>query len=338
MRSATAWLVGLCALAMAGLSATSSAAPTKLTYSVFFPATHKNTLLATEWAREVEKRTNNAVQITVFPGGTLTPADKCYDGVEQGISDIGMSVLGYTRGRFPLSEVLDLPLGCRTGVTATGMVNAFHEKFAPKEFGGTQIMYLHAHGPGLLHTKKPVRKLEDLKGMKIRCTGLAAKSVTALGGTPVAMSMGETYDSLNRGVVDGSMAPMESLEGWRWGEVVKYTTEDHGAAYTTTFFVTMNKAKWNSLSADVRKVMAEVNAEWAERTGKAWDAMDQSGRDFVTKRGNEIISLSAEENARWAEAVKPLLTEYAAKMKEKGLPGEEAVAFCQDYLKKHQEP
>ena len=93
-------------------------------------------------------------------------------------------------------------------------------------------MYLHGHGPGIIHTKKAVNKLEDLKGMKIRCTGMAAKIVAALGATPVAMPMGETYDALSRGVVDGSMAPQESLYGWKWGEVVKFTIEDWGASYT----------------------------------------------------------------------------------------------------------
>src|SRR5512136_1523773 len=146
--------------------------PVELTYSIFFPAPHKNTVLAGEWAKEIEKRTQGKVKITLFPGGTLTPADKCYDGVEKGISDIGMSVLGYTRGKFPLSEVLDLPLGVKTGAAATEMVNAFYAKFAPKEFQAVKIMYLHAHGPGFLHTKKPVQTLDELKGLKVRCTGL----------------------------------------------------------------------------------------------------------------------------------------------------------------------
>ncbi len=85
----------------------------ELSYSIFFPATHGNTILATEWAKEVEKRTNGAVKINMFPGGTLPPPDQCYDGVVKGISDIGMSVVSYTRGRFPLTEVIDLPLCLR---------------------------------------------------------------------------------------------------------------------------------------------------------------------------------------------------------------------------------
>jgi TRAP-type C4-dicarboxylate transport system substrate-binding protein len=90
-------------------------AQVRLNYSIFFPASHKNSILAAEWAKEVEKRSGGKVQISLFYGGTLTPADKCYDGVVNGISDLGMSVLSYTMGRFPLTEVLDLPLGSRSG-------------------------------------------------------------------------------------------------------------------------------------------------------------------------------------------------------------------------------
>jgi TRAP-type C4-dicarboxylate transport system substrate-binding protein len=314
-------------------SALAQPKPIELTYSIFFPATHRNTVLATEWAKEVEKRTDGKVKITVFAGGTLTPADKCYDGVEKGISDIGMSVLGYTRGKFPLTEVIDLPLGYRTGAEATALINAYYKKFSPKEFDNVKVMYLHAHGPGFLHTKTPVATLDELKGKKIRCTGLAAKIVTALGGTPVAMPMGETYDALSRGVVDGSMGPQESLQGWRWGEVVKSSTECYGAAYSTAFFVAMNKAKWEALPADAQQVIAKINEEWIPKTGQAWDEMDKAGKEFAVGRGNQVISLTADENARWAKAVQPILDGYVENMKGKGLPGAEALEFCQSFLK-----
>ena len=326
-------LVGLLVF---GLSAYAAAKPIELSYSIFFPAPHKHTILATEWAKEIEKRTNGAVKITMFPGGTLTPADKCYDGVVKGISDIGMSVLAYTRGKFPLTEVIDLPLGYKSGLAATRLINQYYQRFKPREFDEAQVMYLHAHGPGFLHAKKAVNKLEDLKGMKIRSTGLSAKVVSALGGTPVAMPMGETYDALRRGVVEGSMAPIEALEGWKWGEVVKYTAKSYGAAYSTGFFVVMNKEKWNSLPPDVQKVIEQVNKEWIDKTGRQWEVIDKSGTDYTVKRGNEIIPLSLDEDKRWAKAVQPLLDDYVKNMKEKGLPGEEALSFCFSQLKRLQ--
>jgi len=332
------WLLLVLAVAFMflSLSAHAEAKPIELSYSIFFPAPHKQTVLATEWAKEIEKRTGGAVKITLFPGGTLTPADKCYDGVVKGISDIGMSVFAYTRGKFPLTEVIDLPLGYKSGEAATRLINLYRSKFKPKEFDEVKVMYLHAHGPGFLHTKKPVRRLEDLKGMKIRSTGLSAKAAAALGGVPVAMPMGETYDALSRGVVDGSMAPLEALEGWKWGEVVKSTTESFGAAYSTGFFVVMNNEKWNSLPPGVQKVVEQINKEWIEKTGRLWEAIDKSGRDYSLKRGNEIIVLPKEEDERWAKAVGPILDDYVASMKEKGLPGEEALKFCVSQLKKLQ--
>ena len=182
-------------------------------------------MVAKEWAQEIEKRTNGKVIITVFPGGTLIPPDKCFDGVVKGIADIGMAVPAFTRGRFPLTEVLDLPLGYKSAMAATKLTNHYFNKFKPKEFDEVQVMYSFAHGPAVLHSKKAVNKLEDFKGLKIRCTGLAAKIVAAIGGAPVAMPVSDTYDALSRGIVDASIASMEAVEGWRWGEVVKFIVE-----------------------------------------------------------------------------------------------------------------
>ena len=323
------WLSLCLCLSVIGLAIfTSSAfAQTKLNYSIFFPAPAPQAKVATEWAQEIEKRTGGKVQITMFYGGTLTPAPQCYDGVVKGISDIGFSVLAYTRGKFPLLEVADLPLGIKSGLVATKLFNEFYNKFKPKELDEVKVMYLHGHGPGILHTKKPVSKLEDLTGMKIRCTGLAAKIVKNLGGVPVAMAMGETYDSLSRGVVEGSMAPQEALKTWKWGEVVKFTTENFGSSYSTGFFVVMNKKKWNSLSPDIQKIIEKVNEEWIVKQGSTWDEVDKAGREFTLKLGNKIIPLSQEEDWKWGKLVKPLYDDYVKNMKAKGLPGEEALKF-----------
>ncbi|MFH0994208.1 MAG: TRAP transporter substrate-binding protein [Pseudomonadota bacterium] len=341
MRNAK-WMVTILAAAiMGGLlfcgpGPVQAADPIKLNYSIFFPAPHKNTVLATEWAQEIEKRTNGAVKITMFPGGTLTPADKCYDGVVNGLSDIGMSVMGYTRGRFPLSEVIDLPLGYKNGLAATRLINLYYEKFKPKELDDVKVLYLHAHGPGILHTKKPVNNLDDLKGMKIACHGLSAKVVGALGATPVAMPMPERYDALQKGVAEGGVNPIESLKGWKLGEVIKSTTENFGSAYSTGFFVVMNKDKWASLSPDIQKTIDQVSQEWIVKTGNGWDEIDKEGRDFTLSKGNRIIPLAREEDAKWAKLVQPILDEYVTNMKTKSLPGQEALAYCLDELKKLQ--
>jgi TRAP-type C4-dicarboxylate transport system substrate-binding protein len=310
--------------------------PIELSYSNFFPPSHKHAIITVEWAKEIENRTNGRVKITVHTGGTLTPADKCYDGVVKSISDIGLSCFAYTMGKFPLTGVVDLPLGSKSGLASTKLINEYYKKFKPKEIDEVKVMYLHGHGPGILHTKTAVNKLEDVKGLKIRSTGMSAKIVTALGGAPVAMPMPETYDSLRRGVVDGTLNPQEALQGFKFGEVVKFTTECWGASYSTGFFVVMNKDKWNALPSDIQKIIEKVNEEWIEKTARVWDEIDKAGKDFTLKLGNQFISLSKEENERWAKAVNPILDEYVKNMKEKGLPGEEALKFCLDTLKKIQ--
>ena len=310
--------------------------PIDLSYSIFFPAPHKHSVLANEWGKEIEKRTNGRVKVTMHYGGTLTPADKCYDGVMRGISDVGMSVCGYTRGRFPLTEVVELPLGHKSGSAITKVINEYIQKFRPKEFGDVKMMYMHAHGPGFLHTKKAVNKLEDVKGMKIRAFGAVTKIVNALGGAPVSMPMGETYEALSRGLVEASIAPYEALQGWKWGEVVKFSIEAPGMAYSSAFFVAMNKDKWNSLPPDIQRIIEQVNVEWVEKHGKGWDEIDKLGKDFAIKLGNKIITLSVDENRKWERAVKPLYDEYVKSMKDKGLPGDEALRFCLETLYKLQ--
>lgn len=311
----------------------SDAKTVELNYSIFFPATHGHTLLATEWAKEVEKRTNGAVKINMFPGATLTPADQTYDGVVKGIADIGMSVLSYTKGRFALTEVIDLPLGYKTGLQATRLTNAYYKKFQPAELSDVKIMYLHGHGPGIFHTKKPVKVMDDLKGMKIRCSGTSARVVTALGATPVAMPQNEAYDALQKGVVDGLVSPIETLKGWKFAEVIKSTTENFGSAYTLGFFVAMNKKKWDALPKETQEIIEKINEEWIDKTGKAWDDFDKIGKEFTLAQGNQVIELSKEEDEKWAKAVKPVLDDYVSAVKQKGLPGEEALGFCLGWLK-----
>jgi TRAP-type C4-dicarboxylate transport system substrate-binding protein len=325
--------ISLCIMAVPATSSAQKAIA--LNYSCFFPAPHANSVLADQWCKEVEKRSGGKVKITFFPGGTLTPAAQTYDNVVKGIADIGFSVFAYTRGKFPLLEVIDLPLGYKSGSQATGLVNAFYAKFKPKELNEVKILILSAHGPGLLHTKKPVSKLEDLKGMKIRATGLAAKVVSSLGGAPVGATMPETYDALRTGVVEGSMAPFEALKGWKWGEVISNTTLDYSVAYTSAMFVVMNKAKWNALPPDVQKVFDDVSKEFTAKQGKVWDDIDKEGRDFAKSKGVKEISLSKEESAKWAGKVRPVIDEYIKNMKAKNLPGDEAVKFCLDYLSKN---
>jgi TRAP-type C4-dicarboxylate transport system substrate-binding protein len=308
---------------------------TQLTYSIFFPPTHGQCKAGISWAREIEKRTNGRVKITVFPGGTLTKANQCYDGVAKGISDIGMSCFAYTRGRFPIMAAIDLPYGYPNGQVATHVATEFYKIMRPKELDAVKVLYIHAHGPGLLHTKKPVRKLEDLKGMKIRSTGLSAKVTNALGGVPVAMPQGATYEALQKGVVEGTLTPIETLKGWKQAEVVKYTTDCSGVGYTTAMFVVMNLKKWNALPKNIQKIFEETSREWVDVHGKIWDEGDAEGRDYALSLGNKIIPLSDNENDRWVKAVEPVIVNYIQATDKKGLPGEKAVAEAKKLIQKY---
>ncbi|MCP4642178.1 MAG: TRAP transporter substrate-binding protein [bacterium] len=312
-----------------------AADPIKLSYSIFFPPTHIQCVTAIAWAEEIGKRTNGRVMIDVFPGGALTQAPKCYEGVVNGISDIGMSCFAYTRGRFPLLEGLDLPLGYPNGKVATQVATEMTLKHQPEEVADTHILYVHAHGPGILASKKPVHSMEEVAGLKIRATGLSAKIVTSLGGTPVGMSQPETYEALQKGVVDATLCPIETLDGWKQGEVIETVTDSSVIGYTTSMFVTINKAKWDALPADIQAIFTEVSQEWVAKHGQAWDDADEKGRAFVKELGRETIDLSDEEKAKWVAAVKPILDAYVNSCNQKGLPGAAFLTDVQNLIAKY---
>jgi len=301
-----------CSAAMLLVFSLPADAAENLTFSIFFPPTHDQAIAAADFAREVEKRTDGKVKITTFPGGTLTKAPQVYDGVVNGITDMGNSVFAYTRGRFPVTAALDLPIGYPNGLVASQVADAFIREVDPAELQDVKVLYLHAHGPGLLHTQKPVRNLEDLKGMKIRATGLSAKVVEALGAVPVAMPQPGTYEALQKGVVEGTLGPIEVLKGWKQGEVINYTTEAFDIGYTTAMFVVMNRGTWDALPPEVQQVIDEVSREWVVVHGERWDQADREGRAFTKSLGNELIALSPEESARWRQAVEPVIAEYIA--------------------------
>jgi TRAP-type C4-dicarboxylate transport system substrate-binding protein len=305
-----------------------------LQYSVFFPPTHVQAKLATEWAEEIKRRTDGQVRITIFPGGALTKADQCYQGVVDGISDIGMSAFAYTRGRFPLMELLDLPVGYPDGVSATRIANELYTAYQPKELESTKVMYVHAHGPGILASQKPIKTLADLPGLKIRATGFSAKVVEQLGGSPISMPQGETYEALQKGVVDSTFCPIETLKGWKQGEVIKFITDSSCVGYTTVFFVTMNLRTWQQLPPEIQKIIEQVNAEWIVKHGQAWNEADEAGLAFVKELKHEVISLSADEQTAWRKKIEPLLKDNADKVDKKGLPGTKFLADLQKKIEK----
>jgi len=306
----------------------------ELSYTNHFPPTHIQSKLAEAWCKEVEKRTAGKVKITYYPVQTLLEPDKIYYGILNGITDIGQCVFGYNRGVFTAMEAFSLPHGFASAPEATRVLNEFHKNFELKETSRIKILYLHAHGPAMLHSKKKIEKLEDMRGVKVRSYGFNAAMVKALGGIPVSMSMAEVYEALSKGVADATFSPIEALKGWKQAEVVDYSIEIEGVAYSTAMYVGMNRHKWNSLPQDIKETIEEINQEWITKTGEAWKSSDEEGREYTIAQSNKIIKLDKEESDRWAEAVYPIIADYVANAKKKGLPGQDYVDFIRASLKK----
>jgi len=308
----------------------------KLKYANFFPPAHKISKLGEEFCKEIEKRTNGKVKITYFPGNTLTPAPQTYDSVINGITDIGQSIFIYSTGRFPLSDVLNYPIGIKTGLQATRLANAFYKKFKPKEMADTHILYLHGHGPALVITRKVIKSLDEIKGVRIKASGTSGDVIKAYGGIPVTMPIPETYDALNKGLADGVILPIETLKNWKFADYLKCLVYNYGVGLSNSMFVTINQKKWDSLPKDVQKVFEDVSVEWIDKQGRLWDELEKDALEYAKQKpGFTIVNATPQEEAQARERMKPILDDFVKKMKAKGLPGEEAVKFCQDWLAKN---
>ena len=306
---------------------------TTLRYTHFMAPDNLQSKSSQEWCKEVEKRTNGRVKVMFYPGGTLIPIVQTYDAVVKGSADIGFGIFTYSRGRFPLTEVIDLPLGYKDGYTASKLINEYYKKFKPKELDDVKVLYLQAHGSGIMHFKKPITKMEELKGMKIRSSGLSAKIVTVLGGTPVSLPITEAYDAISKGIADGMTNDVGGLVLYGLSDLLPYHIENYSSAYTSAFYTVMNKDKWNALSPDDQAIIDKINEEWIEKSAQIWREFDVAGRKAILQKDGKFVKLSKEEDARWAQAVKPILDDYVKTTKEKGLPGDQALKFCIDYLK-----
>lgn len=303
-------------------SIVSSAEVVKLKYANYLPPTHKMSLLGQQFCEEVNKRSNGRVEITYYPGGTvLTPA-KMFNGVVTGIADMGLSHIGYTRGRFPVTEVFDLPFGFTSGFVASQVSTDFYNKFKPSEWDSVHILYLTTSGPLILQTvSKPVKTLEDLKGLKIRATGAATDVVKALGALPIPLEMPDVYESLRRAVIDGIMVDLSTLKYWKFAEVEKYVTASWQLGTGISFYFVINKDKWNALPPDIQKIFTEVASETMNKQAALWNEMDIEGIDLFKSGGGQIFPLAAAEATRWVKAVEPVIAAYKKDMVSKGFKG-----------------
>jgi TRAP-type C4-dicarboxylate transport system substrate-binding protein len=308
----------------------------ELTYNNFFPSTHYNSILAEQWIQEVEERSNGAIKITYFPSGALATSAKTYDAVVEGICDIGMSVCSYTPGRFPVSELVDMPHSYPSGYVATMVMNDVYKEYKPAEFDDVHVLYLHGHGPGVVFTtQKAVRTLDDLQGLTIRGTGVGVEIVQALGAQGVGKTQSEAYDLLSKGVVDGTFAPREVLKGWSQGEVVKYVTACTAVGNTSVMFVVMNEDKWDSLPSNLQKIITDVSKKMIEKHGKVWNYYDLAAIDYFIGlgAGREVISLSESEMSRWVTAIKPFIEKAITDRDAKDLPATDIEKYINNRVK-----
>lgn len=312
--------------------------PVELRLAHFFPGTHPaEKELVQPWAKAIEEATEGKVKITSYPGQTLLQADAIYEGVTTGIADLGLSCFSYTRGRFPVLEAFELPgISYKNSKVASKVAWEGIKQLNPAEVQDTKLLMVFTTGSGDLFAKVPVKKLEDLKGLEIRATGLSAKTVEALGGVPVAMPQSDAYEALSKGVVKGNIAPVEVLKGWRHAEVTDYLTVTP-FLYNTLFFITMNLDTWNSLTPETQAAIEKVNEQYFEEIAMGlWDKQNEEALKWaVEQTGMEVINLPEEEQNRWIKLVEPIQKDYVENLDKQGLPGQEALNLVKSLADKY---
>lgn len=293
-----------------------------LKYANFPPAPTFPCVQMERWAKEVEKRTAGKVKVQTFPGGTLLPAKNIFDGVVSGMADIGNFAMSYQPGRFPISEAIDLPVGFSSAKAASLALLDLVEKYNAKEFEKVKILTMFTCPPANIMTKTPVKSLKDLKGLELRVGGTQADIIKNLGGTPVAMPQSDTPEAIQKGVVKGHVSSMEVLKDFNYAAYTPNVTIAN--LWVVTFAVVMNKAKWDSLPADVKKLFDDMKREQAEWTGKYVDDHVQESLAWSKEKYNlQIHELSAADKAEIPKLLNPIISAYVKKVNALGLPGDQ---------------
>lgn len=291
----------------------------RLKVAMYFPPPALQAKVLEEFCRELEKRTGGGVKVDYYAGGSLLKAPAMFDGVVSGIADIGYSHVYYTAGRMPVTEAAGLPLGYPSAWVASQALNDFYHEFKPKEFDAVKVLWLNASPNTAIATaKKPIRKLEDLKGLTIRAPGLAGEVIKALGATPAPTPMMEVYDALAKGVIDGETSNFETLFAFKFAEVVKYTTSVWQINNPYPFYLVMNKNSYKKLPPDIKTIFDTLVGEYKERYILTWNAVDFIGKAAGMKKGVEFIELPPSELPKWQAAVEPVIDNYVKRMVGKG--------------------
>jgi TRAP-type transport system periplasmic protein len=294
-----------------------------LKFSSPWPPQHPmHTMVIGPWAQKIKELTGGRVTITLFPGQALGKAADQYEMAAKGICDIALSIPAYTPGRFQLGSVFMLPFMVTTAEATSVAYWKTYEKYLVDEFKEVKVLWLYVHAPGQIFTKKkPLKTLSDLNGMKIRATNpYIQQSLKALGASPVAIPVPEVYSSLERGVVDGTAMPFEGMWVFKQYEVVDYGTMCN--LYTMTFAIVMNKKRWDSLPADVKKIFEDnIGLGMSRKSGIVYDKTEAALKTKVIESGVKINDLPSADLASWKKEGDKISQGWAKEMEAKGLPG-----------------
>ncbi len=298
-----------------------------LIISHFLPGTHPiQTQVFEEFGKTLNEKTNGRITTELYPANALGDAGSQYDMAVTGEADIALSVYGYTPGRFPSVSVIELPFLSESAVHGSKILATLYNEFPEiqKEHSETHPLFLFACEPAqFISIKHRIEKPEDLKGLRVRTpTPTATLMVEALGGTAVSMPQGETYEALQRGIVDVAMVPFETLQNYNYHELAKYITVGNFSA--SGFYAVMNQATYDSLSdSDQELVDSLVGLPMSEKAGAVFDADGKNGLELAKKNGAEIIELTGDKLTPWEEALKPVVQKWIDEMSAKGLPAQE---------------
>ena len=280
------------------------------------------------WARELEERSGGRLQVQVFPSMQLGgKASDLYGQARDGVVDIVWTSQGYSPGRFPLTEVFELPFVCGGAEATSQAMMEFYRKWLLDEYADTHPLVFHATAPAHIHTTdRPVRLLEDLAGLKIRVPSQAsAATVEALGAVPIGMPISDVYEALSRGVVGGVWVAWTIMRPFRLHEVARNHTEASLAC--VLFVLTMNKARYQDLPEDIRNAVDDSSGmALARRLGRLWQEDEDIGRSFAAQPGNAIFPLSETERERWKSATRPVIEAWLTKVGAAGHDGEAMLA------------
>lgn len=277
------------------------------------------------WADKVEAASNGRIKIDHFPSMQLGgKPPELIDQAIDGVADIVWTVVGYTPGRFPSTEVFELPFMVEDARAAScAYWKMFEEHMEAGEFSGVKILGTWVHGPGMFHTADPVETPADLEGMKIRGGSRLVNELLKLAGaTPVGMPVPAVPEGLSKGVIDGTTIPWEVTPALKVPELVENHTEFEGTAlYTLTFVLAMNKEKFDGLPADLQKVIDDNSGlSFSVFAGGTQSDMDGPAREIAVENGNNIVTVT--DTTEWKALVNPIYDTWVADMQSKGRDGQ----------------